>query len=355
MDETKRDQFVERLFNSGLAMMDMLTIHIGSRLGLYDALGAGEALTVEDVAARSGVRERYAREWLEQQATTGILDADISSIPVRFLLSEEHREVLLDEVSLSYLAPMARMLAAIAGQTPRLIDVFRDGGGLSWEAYGADVIEGQAQFNRPAFVHQLAQEWLPAIPSVHARLQQPDARIADIGCGVGWSTIAMAEGYAHATVDGFDLDDHSVRLAREEAARRDLSGRVAFNLTDISDGTVDGQYDLVTVFEALHDMARPIEALRSMRALCRDGGRVLVMDERVAPEFAGSGDDIERLMYGWSVLLCLTNSMAETPSAATGTAIRESTVRAYASDAGFSSVEALGIENDFFRFYLLMP
>ena len=190
---------------------------------------------------------------------------------------------------------------------------------------------------------------------MHARLQQSDARVADVGRGYGWSSVAIAEANPNVAVDGYDFAAPSSEAAQAIAAERGLADRLHFHTADISDGDLAHSYDLVTVFEALHDMARPVEALQTMRALLRDGGHVLVMDERVGETFTGHPDDIERMMYGWSTLLCLPNTLAESPSAATGTVIRESTLRQYATDAGFTAVELLPIENDFFRFYLLTP
>jgi 2-polyprenyl-3-methyl-5-hydroxy-6-metoxy-1,4-benzoquinol methylase len=204
----------------------------------------------------------------------------------------------------------------------------------------------------------MGTEWLPAAPAIHARLKaMPPARIADIGCGAGWSSIGIARAYPDVRIDGFDLDLASVELARQNLALEDASvrERVSFAARDAGDPAAAGAYDLVTIFEALHDMAQPVAALKAARSMLAPGGSVLVVDERVAERFTAPGDEVERLMYGWSFLHCLPAGMADKPSAATGTVMRPDTLRMYSSDAGFSSVEILPVDHLFFRFYVLIP
>jgi 2-polyprenyl-3-methyl-5-hydroxy-6-metoxy-1,4-benzoquinol methylase len=204
------------------------------------------------------------------------------------------------------------------------------------------------------FLRQLGSEWLPTMPDVHARLMaDPPARIADLGCGAGWSSIGMAQSYPKVVVDGFDSDQASVELARGNATAAGLADRVKFHVRDAGSPELAGRYDLVTAFECLHDMAQPVGALRVMRHLAGDRGAVLVVDERVGDVFTAAGSDVEWMMYGWSILHCLPVGKAETPSAETGTVLRSGTLRHYAEEAGFRRVEVLGIENLFFRFYRL--
>jgi 2-polyprenyl-3-methyl-5-hydroxy-6-metoxy-1,4-benzoquinol methylase len=210
--------------------------------------------------------------------------------------------------------------------------------------------------NRTQFVNLLGSDWLPAVPDVHARLQAgPPARVADIGCGTGWSSIAIARAYPKVMVEGFDSDDASIALARSNAAEAGVAQRVTFHLRDASDPQLVGRYDLVTFFECVHDFGRPVEALKVARRLLAEGGSVMVADERVGERFSAPSDDVERLMYGWSVLFCLPTGLADEPSVGTGTVMRPATLRRYAVEAGFRNVEVLPIENDFWRFYRLVP
>jgi SAM-dependent methyltransferase len=214
--------------------------------------------------------------------------------------------------------------------------------------------EGQAAINYPAFFHQLPEEWLPAITDIHARLQgDPPARIADIGCGYGWSSIGMARGYPKVNVDGFDLHELSIERAIQNAKINGVADRVHFYTRDASDPSLTDQYDLVTAFECVHDMANPVGALQTMRRLAGERGTVLIVDERVGDTFTAKGDDVEWMMYGWSILHCLPVGMAGQPGVGTGTVMRTDTLKQYATEAGFGRFEILPIDNFFFRFYRL--
>lgn len=352
----RRDALVGRLFESALNAMEICCVYVGDRLGLYRAIRDIGPATARELAAATGINERYAREWLEQQAVTGIFEADDAADPEirRYALPAGHAEVLLDPDSLSWFAPVIQLVVGLTGSLPALLDAFRTGAGISWGGFGPDVREGQAGQNRPAFLSLLGTEWLPVIPDVHARLLgDPPARVADVACGAGWSSIGIARAYPKARIDGFDLDEASVALARGNVEEAGLADRVTLSVRDAGDQALAGRYDLVTIFESLHDMSRPVEVLRKMRGLLAPGGTVLVMDERVAETFAAPGDAVERLMYGFSVLCCLPCGLADRPSAGTGTVMRPATLRRYALEAGFRDVEILPITHDIFRFYQL--
>ena len=222
-----------------------------------------------------------------------------------------------------------------------------------YEDYGVHLREGQAGMNRAAFLYQLGQEWLPAVPDVHERLQAEGARVADLGCGAGWSSIGMARCYPNAHVDGFDLDTASVELAQKNVADAALTDRVSMQVRDAGDPAHTGRYDLVTAFECVHDMSDPVSALRAMKQLAKADGAVIVMDEKVGDAFSPAGNEVEPLMYGFSVFHCLPVGMAENPSVGTGTVMRPDTLRSYALEAGFDEVEILPIDTYFFRFYRL--
>jgi 2-polyprenyl-3-methyl-5-hydroxy-6-metoxy-1,4-benzoquinol methylase len=359
MEQAAAGGLAERLGGAALGAYELFTVALGERLGLYRALAELGEATAADLAEAAGIDVRYAREWLEQQAVAGVLAVDDpAGAPEdrRYGIPAGHAEVLLDPESLSYVVPMARFALAFASTLPAVEDAFRSGGGVPWTAYGSDGREAQAAANRPQFVHLLTSEWLPAMPDVEERLRaRPPAAVADVACGAGWSSIALARGYPEVTVDGYDLDEASVELAAANAEAAGLSDRVRFHVRDAGDPELAGRYDLVTVFEAVHDMPRPVEVLAAVRALARDGGAVLVVDEKVADVFRAPGDEVERLMYTYSVLCCLPVGMSESPSAATGTVMRTETLRRYACDAGFSALEVLPVEHEFFRLYRLRP
>ena len=231
------------------------------------------------------------------------------------------------------------------------MEAFRTGGGIAYADYGEDLCGAQASFTRPLFEQLLGSEWLPSVADVDARLlAAPGARVADLACGAGVSSIAIARAYPRVRVDGVDLDPASVELARANLAGSGVEDRVRFLVGDAASPRLTGRYDLVTVFEALHDMSDPVSVLSAARGLLAADGCVIVADERVADSFSAPGDDVERLYYGFSVLHCLPVGM---PGAGTGAVMRVDTVRSYAAAAGFGEAEVLPIDNDFWRFYRL--
>jgi SAM-dependent methyltransferase len=355
----RRDALAGRLFDAAISTMDLFTVYLGDRLGLYQALAELGPTTSAALAERTSTQERYVREWLEQQAATGLIEAlNPSAGPTErcYLLPAGHDEVLLEKDSLNYLTALLRLTVGATRPLPALLEAFRSGGGVPYAEYGADTREGIAEMNRPMFLNLLGSEWLPAIPEVDARLQaDPPARVLDVGCGTGWSTIALARAYPKARVEGIDLDEASIIKAQTNAAATGLAGRVSFTIRDAADLGLTGRYDLVTAFETIHDMAYPVAALRGIHDLLAPGGLALIADERVGEHFSAPGDDVERLNYGFSVLHCLASSMCEPAPAGTGTVMRPGTLRQYAQQAGFEQVDSLPIENDFWRFYLLTP
>ncbi|MFI6480730.1 class I SAM-dependent methyltransferase [Nonomuraea sp. NPDC050663] len=374
---TNSQAFADRLFTAALGAIDVLSVHLGDRMGWYRALAEDGPATPAELVARAGGAGRYATEWLEQQAATGIL---VVRPDGRFVLPEGAAEVLTDPSSLAYLAPLARMIAAAAVQMPALLEAYRTGGGVPWSAYGTDMRESQADMNRPWFEHALPAA-LAGVADLHALLSRPGARIADVGCGAGWSTIALSGAYPEAQVTGFDVDAPSIDLARSNAARSNAAlsntarrdeaatveprrpaaravssptGGLSFRLADAT--TLEsGRYDAVFAFECLHDLSRPVETLAAARRALAPGGQLIIMDEAVADAFTGPADEVDRLMYGFSLLICLPDGLAHQPSAGTGTVMRPSRLREYAQEAGFGDIEVLPIENfGFWRFYRLL-
>jgi 2-polyprenyl-3-methyl-5-hydroxy-6-metoxy-1,4-benzoquinol methylase len=352
------DALVERLFAATIGTLEIASIHVGGVLGFYRTLADDGDATPAELADRTGTNERYVREWLEQQAVAGFLSVDdpaAESGERRYGLPAAHRPVFVDEDDLNYLTPLTRLAVGVVGSMEDLLEAYRSGRGVPYEAYGADTRDGIGGINRPQFVNLLSG-WFAAFPEVDARLRaQPPARVADLACGTAWSSIAIARAYPDVTVDAIDVDVESIATARRNVAGAGLADRVRPAVQDASAAQLSGRYDLVTIFEALHDMNHPVEALRTVRHMLGDGGSAVIADERVAERFTAPGDEIERVNYGWSVLHCLPVGMLDKDSAGTGTVIRPDTVRAYAAEAGFARVEVLPVEHDFWRFYLLMP
>jgi len=356
-DLDAREALAERLVDATTHALETLSVYLGLKLGLYQALAKLGAATETEVAAHAGVAARYAREWLEQQATAGYLACDHPTDPPerrRYRLPPGHAEVLLDADSPHHAGPLAGILASVTGVLPQLLAAYRSGGGVPYAAYGPALRRGIAALNRPMFLHQLAGSWLQAVPDLDTRLRSaPPARVLDLGCGLGASSVALARAYPRAQVLGVDLDQASIAEARAQAAQAGVADRVTFVVGDAAKVTGEAPVDLVTVFEALHDLGDPVGTLRAVRGLLADGGNVLVADERVADAFTAPGDPTERFMYGWSVLHCLPATLAEHPVEASGTVLRAPTLARWAAAAGFTGFEVLPIDNPFWRFYRL--
>lgn len=358
--------FADRLSAATRGAFEVLSVHLGDRLGWYRALADGGPLTSTGLAESTGTHERYAREWLEQQAAAGILAAEdpgagpaLGAGPAdaarerRYALPAAHAEVLTDASSLAYSAPLARFVGAVGPQLPRLLEAYRTGGGVSWDQLGDDAREAQSAVNRPWFEHRLGPT-LARLPEVHAALSRPGARVVDVGCGFGWSTLALARAYPEAAVRGVDVDRPSVDAARAAAVAAGMADRVTFHHADAAELHLAEPFDVAFAFECVHDMPRPVVVLDAVRTAMRPDGVVVVVDEGVADEFSAPAVDVDRLMYGYSLFLCLPDGMSAQPSAGTGTVMRPATLRRYALAAGFTGVEVLPVD-DFadLRFYRL--
>lgn len=347
--------FDQRVLESAIGALELFGIYLGDRLGLYAALRDGRPTTVAELAARCGIHPRYAREWLEQQAVAGVLEVDDAGADAekrRYRLPEAHAAVVASPEHPAYLAPLARMLAGIGRVLEEVAAAYRTGGGVPYARYGADFRHGQGGINRPAFSTSLVDAWIPAVPGLAARLAA-GGRVADLGCGQGWAAVSVARAFPAAEVWGLDCDAASIEDARAAAA--EASVRVRFECADAAALAAHGPFDLVLLLEVLHDLARPVEALAAARRAAAGDGTVLVADELVAPRFEAPGDPLERMMYGWSIVHCLPTQMAESPSAALGTVLREGTVRELAARAGFRETRVLDADGGFFRLYALRP
>lgn len=347
------EAYSARLFSAGIAAFETLSVYVGDRMGWFRSLVDEGPATASELAHRTGTAERYCREWLEMQAVFGTLTVEHDDDGNRFTLPEGPAEVLTDEHSLAYLAPLPQMIASVGPQLPNLLRAYRDGSGVSWAEFGSDARDAQGAINRPWFESQLAPA-LNGVDSLKEVLTVPGARIADIGCGLGWSTIALARAYPSAVLFGFDVDVPSIDAARAVAEAAGVADRVSFQVAEAETLTEHEPFDAAFAFECLHDMPRPVEVLTSIRRGIRPGGLVVVMDEAVADRFEAPGDEVEQVMYGYSLFICLPDGLSSTPSAGTGTVFRQPTLAGYARQAGFSQVSVLPIE-DFaaFRFYQL--
>ena len=346
----------ERMFGGVIATMELLTVHLGWRFGFYERLRTPH--TAGEVAAATGILPRYVREWCEQQATAGFLDVDDPAAAPderQFVLPPGHALALLDQDHPAYVGSVAALAGGFGVSFAAVLDAYRDGTGLSFGGYGDEVRIGQGLLNRAGFLGQLAETWVPGLPGVAELLGRPGAVALDLGCGVGWSTIALARAFPDLTAVGIDSDEASIMDARRNAAGSDLAGRVRFEVARSDSPAAPGSADVVCFFEALHDMAHPVAALASARAALRPGGRVVVLDENVLDAFTPNGPEVERLMYASSVLHCLPVGLSEPDSAGTGTMMRPDVLQRYAAAAGFTSVDEADVTDGAFRCWVLTP
>lgn len=357
-NETASDEaveaFADKVFTDLLGALNTYATTIGVTLGWYEALATADSMTSAELAAATDTDERYAREWVEHQTVAGYLnvaDAGASPTDRRFSIAPEAVEILANRSSLAYMAPFPGLATSLGRSLDEVIEVYRTGAGFGWHQHGDGARCGQAEANRPMFLNLLGQQYLASIPQVDAALRN-GGRVADVGCGLGWSSIGIAKAYPRAQVDGYDIDGPSIEKARLHAAEAGVSDRVRFHTVDVG-GLEAENYDLVLALECVHDMADPVSVLSAMSAMVSPEGSVIVMDERVGERFTGEPDPVEQLMYGFSLICCLPDGRNAAESVATGTVMRQPTFERYAADAGFSAVDVLPIENDFFRFYLL--
>jgi hypothetical protein len=353
-DETKVEEFSGNLFMAALATLELANVELGVRLGLYDALAGAGPVTAAELASSAGIAERYAREWLEQQAVAGVLEVADAAAPAddrRFELPNAHAHVLTADDSEACMKPCAAIVPLLGHAIELMEGAFRTGAGVAFGDFALH--DMQAAFTRPVFANHLTQTWLPALPEVQAKLASGErVRVAEVGCGEGLAAMTIAKTYPNAEIDGYDLDAASIAVASKTAADAGLGDRVRFQVRDAADPAIAGDYDLVMAIEMLHDVPDPVGILRTMKKLAGADGTVLVADERAEDAFTTSAGEMERFLYAFSTLHCLSVSMQD-GGVGTGTVMRADTVRTYASEAGFATVAVLDVDHPQFRLYRL--
>jgi 2-polyprenyl-3-methyl-5-hydroxy-6-metoxy-1,4-benzoquinol methylase len=303
---------------------------IGNRLGLYRALAEGPA-TSEQFAERTGCHERYLREWLRNQAAGGYVSYDATT--GAFSLTEEQAFCLADpdgpNVSAAFLTALGYLRAE-----PRLAEAFRTGEGIGWHEHHEDVFVGCDAFFRPGYVAELVPNWIPALDGVAGRLAA-GGRVADLGCGLGTSSVLIAQAYPRTTVSGSDYHAESIELARKKAAEAGVGDRVTFEVATAQTFGGTG-YDLVTTFDALHDMGDPVGAARRVREALADDGTWLLVEPNASDVVEENLTPVGRLYYAGSTFLCVPNGLSQAGGYALGAQAGEAAVRDIAAAAGFT-------------------
>jgi SAM-dependent methyltransferase len=330
VDQGKLQEFLGRFVADLGATGAAGSVVVGNRLGLYRALAEGPA-TPEQFTERTGCEERYLTEWLRGQAAGGYVSYDPAS--GQFSLGEEQAFCLADPNGPDLSAAFRAVLGYLRAE-PKISEAFQTGAGVGWHEHHEDVFVGCDAFYRPGYVAELVPNWIPALDGVEAKLRA-GARVADVGCGLGSSSVLIATAFPHTTVVGSDYHAESIELARKKAAEAGVGDRVRFEVASAQTFTGTG-YDLVTMFDALHDMGDPVGAARRVReALAPDGTWLLVepyAPERVEDTFTPVG----RLYYAGSTFLCVPNGLSQPGGYALGAQAGEAAVRQVVTDAGFT-------------------
>ena len=331
LDETKLNEFIGKFVGDLGATIAAGGTVIGHKLGLYKALVGGPA-TAREVAARTGTNPRYIAEWLRGQAAGGYVEYDPASDS--YSLTEEQAFVLTNPDGAVY-APGAFVLAlGVLKANDRVVGNFRSGEGMGWHEHDEDVFVGCEQFFRPGYIANLVPNWLPALDGVVAKLRA-GGKGADLGCGLGASTVLLAQAYPQSRFIGSDYHERSIELARKRAADAGVAHRVAFEVAPAAGFSGTG-YDFISTFDCLHDMGDPLSAAKHIRSAVADDGTWMVVEPAAADDVAGNLNPVGRVYYNFSAQLCIPNALSQTGGYALGAQAGEAAIRRIATDAGFT-------------------
>ena len=332
LDEAKLMQFVFRAVDEVGATLNAALVVMGDKLGLYRAMAGAGPLTPAELADRTGTAERYVREWLNAQAAGDFVSYDPDS--GRYTLPPEQTVALTDADSPAYLPGFFQIALGSVLDSPKITDVARSGAGFGWGEHGSDVLEGCERFFRPGYNANLLSSWLPALDGVTAKLEL-GGRVADVGCGHGSSTILMAQSFPNSTFTGSDYHGGSIETARERAAEAGVGDRVGFETAPASAFSGEG-YDLVTMFDCLHDMGDPVGAARHVHGTLRPEGTWMIVEPNAADRVEGNLNPVGRAYYAFSTLLCTPASLSQEVGLALGAQAGEARIKDVVTAGGFT-------------------
>jgi SAM-dependent methyltransferase len=349
VDEARVEEFANRIVADSSAAVVTALSSIGDRVGLWRALAGGGA-TSSELAARTGTVERYVREWCAAMASAGYLDYDPGS--GRFELPLEHALVLVDDSTPAYLGGASHIVRGMTAATDGVEDAFRAGGGVPIDAYGEHFWVGLERNTGTSFDHALVQEWVPQIDGLEQRLRD-GALVADVGCGSARALIRLATAYPNSRFHGYDLADEAVERARVAVEAAGVEDRVEIRRLDASRGLPE-RYDLICTFDVVHDSADPRGLLASIRGAIRPDGVYLCLEIASEERLEDNAGPMGALKYGFSVLYCMTSSLANGGAGLGTCGVHEARLRELSLEAGFTSVRAIA-EDPFSRIYEVRP
>jgi 2-polyprenyl-3-methyl-5-hydroxy-6-metoxy-1,4-benzoquinol methylase len=334
VDEARLDELMGRIVQDTAAAASAVLVVIGDRLGLYRAMGDGEPVTPEQLASRTGTHERYVREWLANQAASG--NAEYDAADGTFHLTPEQAMVFADESSPVFAAGAFQIAGSMAKDEAQITERFRTGQGFGWHEHHHDLFTGTDRFFRPGYLANLVPSWLPALDGVVGRLEA-GARVADIGCGHGASTILMAQAFPESTFAGSDLHEASVEAARRAAERAGVADRVTFEVAGAAEFS-GGPYDLVCVFDALHDMGDPVGASAHVLTQLAPDGTWMVVEPFANDALEDNLNPVGRIFYAASTCICTPNSLSQDVGLALGAQAGPARLREVVRQGGFTRV-----------------
>jgi 2-polyprenyl-3-methyl-5-hydroxy-6-metoxy-1,4-benzoquinol methylase len=306
VDQDKLNAFLGKAVGDLGAAMSTAMVVIGDKLGLYKAMAALGPVTASELARRTETHERYVREWLDNQASGGYVTYDPETR--RYTLPPEQAFCLADESSPAFLPGGFELVAAALKSEPRIADNFRTGAGMTWGEHDSALFRGTERFFRPNYAGNLVSAWIPALEGVEEKLRS-GGRVADVGCGLGSSTILLAQAFPRSTFIGFDYHEPSIEQARQRARSAGVEERVTFQVASSTDYPGEN-YDLVTFFDCLHDMADPAGAARHVRKTLSDDGTWMIVEPFANDSPEQNHNAVGRVFYGASTLLCVPCSLA---------------------------------------------
>jgi len=331
LDINKLNAFIGQFVGDLGAAVHTGMVVIGEKLGLYKALAAA-AMTSSELAAKTGTDERYLREWLSSQAAGGYVTYDEKTC--KFSLSPEQAFTLANEDSPAYLPGAFQLALGSLAAVPRLAESFRTGAGIGWHEHDEDVIHGCEKFFRPGYAANLVASWIPSLDGVNGKLDA-GARVADVGCGKGASTVLMAKAFPKSQFFGFDYHDNSLRNARESAKRESVADRATFEVAT-SKAYPGNDYDLVTMFDCLHDMGDPIGAAKHVLESLKPDGTWMIVEPYANDELKDNLNPVGRVYYTFSTLLCTPCSRSQEVALCLGAQAGEKRIREVVTTAGFT-------------------
>lgn len=350
MDEARLGEFINQFAQDFGAALHASTVVVGDKLGLYRALADLGPTDAGGLAAATGCDRRLLQEWLDAQYVAGYCEH--SAETERYWMSPEQAAVLADPASPAFLVGAMTIAASTAKDEEKISEAFRSGGGVGWHEHHHDLFDGTERLFKPGYVANLASEWIPSLEGVPAKLDRGGS-IADLGCGHGASTVLLAEVYPNATVTGFDYHEASIGIARTRAVEAGVADRVRFEVATAQDFPGDG-YDLVCIFDALHDMGDPLAAARHIRQALDGDGTWLLVEPMAGERLEDNANPVGRIFYAASTVICTPAAQAQDGGHALGAQVPEAVLARLVSEAGFSRFRR-ATETPFNRVFEVRP